>query len=213
MRLIFIGPPGVGKGTQATLIKEYFGVVHLSTGQILRYEISQETPLGIIAKSFIDKGNLVPDNEVLKIMSKRLMGEDAKKGYLLDGYPRTIPQAEGLDNLLSEMKQELNAIISLEVDDKTIIKRLSSRRSCEKCGNITNLLFKEPKKMGICDKCGGKPLQRSDDRKEVITKRLEVYNKQTAPLLNYYRDRKIIKKVNGSGNINSVFQRILEAIK
>ena len=213
MRLIFIGPPGVGKGTQATLIKEYFSVVHLSTGQILRYEISQETPLGIIAKSFIDKGNLVPDNEVLKIMSKRLMGEDAKKGYLLDGYPRTIPQAEGLDNLLSEMKQELNAIISLEVDDKTIIKRLSSRRSCEKCGNITNLLFKEPKKMGICDKCGGKPLQRSDDRKEVITKRLEVYNKQTAPLLNYYRDRKIIKKVNGSGNINSVFQRILEVIK
>ena len=213
MRLIFIGPPGVGKGTQATLIKEYFGVVHLSTGQILRYEISQETPLGIIAKSFIDKGNLVPDNEVLKIMSKRLMGENAKKGYLLDGYPRTIPQAEGLDNLLSEMKQELNAIISLEVDDKTIIKRLSSRRSCEKCGNITNLLFKEPKKMGICDKCGGKLLQRSDDRKEVITKRLEVYNIQTAPLLNYYRDRKIIKKVNGSGNINSVFQRILEVIK
>ena len=213
MRLIFIGPPGVGKGTQATLIKEYFGVVHLSTGQILRYEISQETPLGIIAKSFIDKGNLVPDNEVLKIMSKRLMGENAKKGYLLDGYPRTIPQAEGLDNLLSEMKQELNAIISLEVDDKTIIKRLSSRRSCEKCGNITNLLFKEPKKMGICDKCGGKLLQRSDDRKEVITKRLEVYDEQTAPLLNYYRDRKIIKKVNGSGNINSVFQRILEVIK
>lgn len=213
MRLIFIGPPGVGKGTQATLIKEYFGVAHLSTGQILRYEISQETPLGIIAKSFIDKGNLVPDNEVLKIMSKRLMGENAKKGYLLDGYPRTIPQAEGLDNLLSEMKQELNAIISLEVDDKTIIKRLSSRRSCEKCGNITNLLFKEPKKMGICDKCGGKLLQRSDDRKEVITKRLEVYDEQTAPLLNYYRDRKIIKKVNGSGNINSVFQRILEVIK
>jgi len=212
MRLIFIGPPGVGKGTQAKLVKKYFGIVHLSTGDILRAEIAQATPLGIKAKSYIDKGHLVPDNELLNIMSKRLNEDDATKGYLLDGYPRTIPQAEGLDNFLYEMNQKINAVVSIELDDKSIIKRLSSRRFCNECGNITNLLFNPPKIDDQCDKCSGLLLQRSDDSKEVIIERLEVYNKQTAPLLEYYQEKHLIKKIDGSGNIDNVYQLILKAL-
>jgi adenylate kinase len=212
MRLIFIGPPGVGKGTQAKLVKKYFGIVHLSTGDILRAEIAQATPLGIKAKSYIDKGHLVPDNELLDIMSKRLNEDDATKGYLLDGYPRTIPQAEGLDNFLDEMNQKIHAAVSIELDDESIIKRLSSRRFCNECGNITNLLFNPPKIDGQCDKCSGLLLQRSDDSKEVIIERLEVYNKQTAPLLEYYKEKHLIKKIDGSGNIDNVYQLILKAL-
>ena len=212
MRLIFIGPPGVGKGTQAKLIKKYLGIVHLSTGDILRAEIAQATPLGIKAKSYIDKGHLVPDNELLNIMSKRLNEDDATKGYLLDGYPRTIPQAEGLDNFLDEMNQKINAVVSIELDDESIIKRLSSRRFCNECGNITNLLFNPPKIDDQCGKCSGLLLQRSDDSKEVIIERLEVYNKQTAPLLEYYKEKHLIKKIDGSGNIDNVYQLILKAL-
>ena len=212
MRLIFIGPPGVGKGTQAKLVKKYLGIVHLSTGDILRAEIAQATPLGIKAKSYIDKGHLVPDNELLNIMSKRLNEDDATKGYLLDGYPRTIPQAEGLDNFLDEMNQKINAAVSIELDDESIIKRLSSRRFCNECGNITNLLFNPPKIDDQCDKCSGQLLQRSDDSKGVIIERLEVYNKQTAPLLEYYKEKHLIKKIDGSGNIDNVYQLILKAL-
>ena len=212
MRLIFIGPPGVGKGTQAKLVKKYLGIVHLSTGDILRAEIAQATPLGIKAKSYIDKGHLVPDNELLNIMSKRLNEDDATKGYLLDGYPRTIPQAEGLDNFLYEMNQKINAVVSIELDDESIIKRLSSRRFCNECGNITNLLFNPPKIDDKCDKCSGQLLQRSDDSKGVIIERLEVYNKQTAPLLEYYQEKHLIKKIDGSGNIDNVYQLILKAL-
>ena len=212
MRLIFIGPPGVGKGTQAKLVKKYLGIVHLSTGDILRAEIAQATSLGIKAKSYIDKGHLVPDNELLNIMSKRLNEDDATKGYLLDGYPRTIPQAEGLDNFLYEMNQKINAVVSIELDDESIIKRLSSRRFCNECGNITNLLFNPPKIDDQCDKCSGLLLQRSDDSKEVIIERLEVYNKQTAPLLEYYQEKHLIKKIDGSGNIDNVYQLILKAL-
>ena len=213
MRLIFIGPPGAGKGTQATLVKEYFGVIHLSTGDILRREISQASPLGIKAKSYIDRGHLVPDNELLNIMRKRLNKEDVKKGYLLDGYPRTIPQAEGLDKFLDEMNQNINAVVSIELDDDTIIKRLSSRRSCAGCGNITNLLFDTPKIEGTCDNCNSGLLQRSDDSKKVIIERLEVYSKQTAPLLKYYHKKELIKRIDGSGNIDNVFQLILKALR
>tara|TARA_B100000700_G_C15009687_1_gene840274 strand:+ start:1511 stop:2152 length:642 start_codon:yes stop_codon:yes gene_type:complete len=213
MRLIFIGPPGVGKGTQAKLVKKYFQIVHLSTGDILRKEISRGSNLGNKAKSFIDRGHLVPDNELLKIMSKRLNEKDVKKGFLLDGYPRTIPQAQGLDVFLHQKNQKIDAVISIELDNKNIIKRLSSRRSCEKCGNITNLLFSLPKMEGVCDKCDGKLLQRSDDSEDVIIERLEVYNKQTSPLLTYYQKKEIIKKVDGSGNIDNVYKIILKVLK
>tara|TARA_B100000678_G_scaffold52058_1_gene41549 strand:- start:197 stop:838 length:642 start_codon:yes stop_codon:yes gene_type:complete len=213
MRLIFIGPPGVGKGTQAKLIKQYFGIVHLSTGDILREEISQSTSLGIKAKKYIDKGHLVPDDELLNIMGKRLNQDDTKKGYLLDGYPRTIPQAEGLDSFINKMNQKIDSVISIELDDQSIIKRLSSRRTCEGCGNITNLLFNPPKIEGKCNKCSGKLLQRSDDGNQVIIKRIEVYNKQTAPLLKYYQKKDLIKRIDGSGNINSVYQQIVKVLE
>ena len=212
MRLIFIGPPGVGKGTQAKLVKKHLGIVHLSTGDILRAEISQATTLGIIAKSYIDKGHLVPDNELLNIMIKKLNEDDTKKGYLLDGYPRTIPQAKGLDNFLDEMNINIDAVISIELDDKSIIERLSSRRFCKECGNITNLLFNPSLIDNQCDKCNGLLLQRSDDSGEVIIERLKIYNKQTAPLLKYYQDKNLLKKIDGNGNINNVNKLILKAI-
>ena len=159
------------------------------------------------------RGHLVPDNELLNIMRKRLNKEDVKKGYLLDGYPRTIPQAEGLDKFLDEMNQNINAVVSIELDDETIIKRLSSRRSCAGCGNITNLLFDTPKIEGTCDNCNSGLLQRSDDSKKVIIERLEVYSKQTAPLLKYYHKKELIKRIDGSGNIENVFQLILKGLR
>jgi adenylate kinase len=212
MRLIFIGPPGVGKGTQAKLVKKHLGIVHLSTGDILRAEIYQATTLGIKAKSYIDKGHLVPDNELLKIMSKRLNEDDAKKGYLLDGYPRTIPQAKGLDLFLDKMNDAIDAVISIELDNESIIKRLSSRRFCNECGNITNLLFNPPMVDGKCNNCSGLLFQRSDDSREVIIERLKIYNKQTAPLLKYYQDKNLLKKIDGNGNINNINRLILRAL-
>ena len=212
MRLIFIGPPGVGKGTQAKLVKKHLGIVHLSTGDILRQEIEHQSTIGIKAKSFMDRGHLVPDNILLEMMEKRLQQPDSKNGYLLDGFPRTIPQAKGLDDILERTNQILDAVVSIELDTDTIVKRLSSRRSCKKCGTITNLLFKPPKTKGRCDICSGELVQRSDDTDEVILNRLKVYNEQTAPLLDYYTNKALIKTINGQGDIAVIKNNILEVL-
>ena len=212
MRLIFIGPPGVGKGTQATLIKDHFDILHLSTGDILREEIAQQSTIGIKAKSFMDRGHLVPDNILLEMMEKRLKQPDSENGYLLDGFPRTIPQAEGLDNILEKTNQVLDAVVSIELDSDTIVKRLSSRRSCKQCGSITNLLFNPPKTESSCDVCGGELVQRSDDKDKVIFNRLVVYNEQTAPLLVYYTNKGLIKTIDGNADIANIKNNILEAL-
>ena len=212
MRLIFIGPPGVGKGTQATLIKDHFDILHLSTGDILREEIAQQSTVGIKAKSFMDRGHLVPDNILLEMMEKRLQQPDSENGYLLDGFPRTIPQAEGLDDILERTNQVLDAVVSIKLDIDSIVKRLSSRRSCKKCGSITNLLFNPPKTKGRCDICSGELVQRSDDKDEVIINRLKVYNEQTAPLLDYYTNKGLIKTINGQGDIAVIKNNILEVL-
>ena len=212
MRLIFIGPPGVGKGTQATLIKDHFDILHLSTGDILREEIAQQSAIGIKAKSFMDRGHLVPDNILLEMMEKRLKQPDSENGYLLDGFPRTIPQAEGLDNILEKTNQVLDAVVSIELDSDTIVKRLSSRRSCKQCGSITNLLFNPPKTESSCDVCGGELVQRSDDKDKVIFNRLVVYNEQTAPLLVYYTNKGLIKTIDGNADIATIKNNILEAL-
>jgi len=212
MRLIFIGPPGVGKGTQATLIKDHFDILHLSTGDILREEIAQQSTVGIKAKSFMDRGYLVPDNILLEMMEKRLQQPHSENGYILDGFPRTIPQAEGLDDILERTNQVLDAVVSIELDTDTIVKRLSGRRSCKQCDSITNLLFNPPKTEGRCDICSGELVQRSDDKDEVILNRLTVYNEQTAPLLDYYTNKGLIITIDGQGDIAVIKNNILEVL-
>jgi len=212
MRLIFIGPPGVGKGTQATLIKDHFDILHLSTGDILREEIAQQSTVGIKAKSFMDRGYLVPDNILLEMMEKRLQQPHSENGYILDGFPRTIPQAEGLDDILERTNQVLDAVVSIELDTDTIVKRLSGRRSCKQCNSIINLLFNPPKTEGHCDICSGELVQRSDDKDEVILNRLTVYNEQTAPLLDYYTNKGLIITIDGQGDIAVIENNILEVL-
>ena len=212
MRLIFIGPPGVGKGTQATLIKGHFDILHLSTGDILREEIAQQSTVGIKAKSFMDRGYLVPDNILLEMMEKQLQQPDSENGYILDGFPRTIPQAEGLDDILERTNQVLDAVVSIELDTDTIVKRLSGRRSCKQCDSIINLLFNPPKTEGRCDICSGELVQRSDDKDEVVLNRLTVYNEQTAPLLDYYTNKGLIITIDGQGDIAVIKNNILEVL-
>ncbi len=185
MRLIFIGPPGVGKGTQAKRICDHFGILHLSTGEILREEISQNSLVGHTAKQFIDKGKLVPDNVLLDIMSIRLNQNDCKNGYCLDGFPRTIPQAEGLELILQNLQRPINAVISLDADEKELIQRLVLR---------------------------GKNSGRTDDTSDVIKQRLDVYRKQTAPLLEFYSRRNLLQSIDGVGKISEITQRILNSL-
>ncbi len=213
MRIILVGPPGVGKGTQAKQLKNQYNIVHLSTGDLLRVELSARSEIGEMARPYMDKGQLVPDEILLDMMNIRLRHGDCDSGYLLDGFPRTIPQAQGLDRILDELNHELDAVIALNVDPKKVVERLSSRRSCRQCGAITNLLFHPPELDGICDECGGDLYQRHDDEPDVILKRLDVYDKQTVPLLNFYKQRKLLREVDGFGNISDITQRILKIIE
>lgn len=185
MRLIFIGPPGVGKGTQAKRICDHFGILHLSTGDILREEISQNSPVGQAAKQFIDKGELVPDNVLLDIMSIRLNQNDCKNGYCLDGFPRTIPQAEGLELILQNLHHSINAVVSIDADEKELIQRLVLR---------------------------GDNSGRTDDSSDVVKQRLDVYRKQTAPLLEFYSRRNLLQSINGVGDIPKITQQILNGL-
>ncbi len=213
MRLILLGPPGIGKGTQARILSKKFSLLHLSTGDMLRDEIFRETELGILARSYIDDGNLVPDKEMLDMMTHRLKQEDAESGYILDGFPRTIPQAEGLEKILDLIHQKLDVVISLEGSDDVLIERLSNRRTCPDCGRITNLIFTPPAVAGKCDSCGGKLYQRNDDRPEVIRERLKVYEDLTSPLLKYYSSRGLLKTVSGVATVKEIRDNILSELQ
>lgn len=189
MRLILLGPPGAGKGTQAEKIVKVHDVAHISTGDILRANVKSGTELGLKAKSYMDSGKLVPDQVIVDMMRQRLVEEDCRKGFLLDGFPRTVPQAEALDQLLDELKLVLDGVILLDVDDDTVVKRLCGRRMCRGCGKIFNVSFKPSAKGDFCDECGVELYQRDDDREEVIRSRLAVYHEQTAPLIAHYESR------------------------
>ena len=212
MNVILIGPPGVGKGTQAKFLVEAYNIPQISTGDMLRANVRESTPLGNEAKQFMNAGQLVPDSVILGMMKSRFNDSDCKSGYILDGFPRTIPQAEGLDNLLNNMGQQIDSVLVLEVNHEEIIKRLSSRRSCKECGAVYNLLFDPPVSAGKCDRCNGILYQRDDDRSVTIRQRLEVYSKQTSPLINFYTQKKLVETIDGAGKIDEVRKRMFTAL-
>ena len=208
MRLLIMGRPGAGKGTQAANIKEYYGIPHISTGDMFRAAIKQGTELGKLAKSYMDKGALVPDEVTIGIVKERLLKDDCKKGFLLDGFPRNVLQAEALDSFMKEQGISLDAVLDVNVDASILIRRIVGRRICKTCGATYHIDFNKPKKEGICDNCGTPLIQRADDTIETAGSRLEVYDKQTAPLLAYYEKQNLLKTVNGDQELNKVFEDI-----
>ncbi|MFC0212799.1 adenylate kinase [Paenibacillus chartarius] len=208
MNVLFMGPPGAGKGTQAEKIVEEFQIPHISTGDAFRLAMSQGTPLGVEAKSYVDKGLLVPDEITNGIVKERLAQPDCAKGFLLDGYPRTLAQAEALDEMLSSLGKTLNHVVNLKVDRNLLLARLTGRRICRSCGATYHVMFNAPKQEGVCDKCGGELYQRSDDTEEKVGTRLDEYLNKTAPLLDFYGNKGILYEVNGEQDIQAVTAEI-----
>jgi len=212
MKLILLGPPGAGKGTQAQMLMEKFSIPQISTGDILRSAVKNATPMGVKVKEYMDAGALVPDDVVVGIVRERLQQADCTNGFILDGFPRTVPQADALRDTLSELSLELDAVISLEVDTEALVARLTGRRTCSSCGKGYHVDFDPPSKEGICDACGGKLVQRDDDREETIRKRLDVYREQTAPLVDYYLRGGLLAEVDGMPGIDEVGRQILSIL-
>ncbi|MCI9183229.1 MAG: adenylate kinase [Acholeplasmatales bacterium] len=208
MKLLIMGRPGAGKGTQAANIKEYYGIPHISTGDMFRAAIKNQTKLGLLAKEYMDKGLLVPDEITIGIVQERLLESDCKKGFLLDGFPRTIAQAESLESFLKENSIALDAVLDVDVPVEILVKRIVGRRVCKKCGATFHIEFNAPKNDGICDVCGTPLVQRNDDCLETVNKRLNEYDTKTAPLLKFYQDRNLIKTVNGNQALDKVFEDI-----
>jgi len=210
MKILLIGPPGGGKGTQAKKLSSKFNIPQISTGDMLREHVKQMSPLGIKAKEFMDSGKLVSDKLILEMMKKKLSNEECENGYILDGFPRTLPQAEGLDRILNEINSKLNNVIIIEVNDNTIIDRMSGRRIHKNSGRIYHIKFNPPKNDGL-DDITNEPLSiRSDDKKETVKNRLEIYHDITKPLINYYRKKDILYTVNGEDEIDNVFSNIIK---
>jgi adenylate kinase len=207
--VILFGPPGSGKGTQGKMIAEEIGIPHIATGDIMRQAISDGTELGLKVKEFVGKGLLVPDEIVIQIIEERLKKDDTKNGFILDGFPRTIPQAVALDELFQKINTQNYKVIWLDVPDEEIVKRISGRRTCKNCQAVYNIYFNPPKVDGICDVCGGELFIREDDKEEKVKKRLEVFREQTLPLIDYYQKKgKKIIKVSGVGGVDEIKERI-----
>ncbi|MFY4777182.1 adenylate kinase [Metabacillus sp. RGM 3146] len=208
MNLVLMGLPGAGKGTQAERLVEEYKVPHISTGDMFRAAIKEETDLGLEAKSFMDKGELVPDEVTIGIVRERLGKNDCEKGFLLDGFPRTVAQAEALEGILADMNRRIDYVINIKVDQDILLERLTGRRICKNCGATYHLVFNPPAKEGVCDKCGGELYQREDDNEETVGKRLEVNLKQTKPLLDFYEEKGYLRNINGQQDIGQVFEDI-----
>ncbi len=209
MKVVMLGAPGAGKGTQAKMIAEKYGLPHISTGDIFRANIKGGTALGVEAKKYIDAGQLVPDELTVKILLDRVSQPDCEKGYVLDGYPRTIPQAEVLEKALQERNEQVDFAIDVNVADENIVNRMSGRRACLKCGGTYHLVHIPPKVEGICDACGSELILRDDDKPETVLKRLNVYHEQTQPLIDFYQARGVLRTVDGAKDKNEVFADIV----
>lgn len=212
MRMILLGAPGAGKGTQAKMLIAKLGIPQISTGDILRAAVKEGTPLGLEAKGHMDRGGLVPDSVVIGIIRERIQEDDCRQGYILDGFPRTIGQAEALDAMLADMDSAIDAVVSLKADEEELVRRLTGRRTCRKCGFGYHVVFKPSSREGVCDECGGELYQRDDDKEEPIRQRLAVYREQTSPLIDYYGSKGALKEVDGLGDIGEIQGRILGAI-
>ncbi len=208
MKLLIMGRPGAGKGTQAVNIKEYYNIPHISTGDMFRAAIKNQTKLGLLAKSYMDQGALVPDEVTIGIVQERLLEDDCKKGFLLDGFPRTIAQAEALDVFLKDNGIVLDAVLDVNVPAEILVRRMVGRRVCKTCGATFHVEFNPPKVEGICDNCGATLIQRADDTEETAVNRLAVYDNNTAPLLDFYSKKNILKTVNGDQPLDKVFEDI-----
>jgi adenylate kinase len=209
MNLILLGPPGAGKGTQAQKIVERYRIPQISTGDILRAAVKGGTPLGTKAKSFMDQGKLVPDEVVIGIIDERLKAADCQAGFILDGFPRTIAQAEALQPILVKLGKAVDHVINIEVDPEELVRRLTGRRTCKNCGSMYHIHFQPSKQEGICDRCGEPLYQREDDREETIRTRLKEYEKQTAPLIQYYEKKKALRTIQGVGGQDQIFEQIV----
>lgn len=208
MKIVMLGAPGAGKGTQAIKISEKYGLPHISTGDIFRYNIRNNTELGLKAKAYMDKGELVPDELTVSILLDRVAKEDCAKGYILDGYPRTIPQAEVLDEALKKNGESIDFAVNVVVPDENIIERMAGRRACTNCGETYHLVFKKTKEEGVCDRCGSGLTLREDDKPETVKSRLEIYHKQTEPLEEFYKKKGVYKEVDGTLPMEEVFAAI-----
>jgi adenylate kinase len=212
MNIILLGPPGAGKGTQAKMLVEKYQIPQISTGDILRAAVKEGSPLGKEAKACMDKGELVPDSVVIGIVEERIQQSDCANGYMLDGFPRTVPQAEALNGMLKNLSSQIDHVVSIEVANEELVGRLTGRRTCRDCGAGFHVMFDPPEKEGVCDKCGGELYQRDDDNVETVTSRLEVYESQTLPLIDYYTAKGKIRPIDGVGDIKEIFGRVTQVL-
>ena len=212
VRVVLLGPPGAGKGTQAKLLRDRFEACQISTGDILRKAVADKTPLGREAEAYLSRGELVPDDVIVRLVGERLRQSDCAKGFVLDGFPRTLPQAQSLEGILKEMALPLDGVLSIQVPHDVIVERLAGRRNCQECGALYHVNFDPPRNGESCDRCDGRLQQRDDDREETIITRLKVYESQTAPLANYYRERGNLREVNGVGKVEDIQKQIVEVL-
>ncbi len=213
MKIVMLGAPGAGKGTQAKQIAAKYGIPHISTGDIFRANLKEGTPLGLKAKEYMDKGSLVPDELTLELIMDRFSQADCKNGYVLDGFPRTIPQAEALTKALADNNDAIDYAVNVEVPDERIIDRMSGRRACAKCGGTFHIKYNPTKVEGVCDLCGGELYVRDDDKPEIVKKRLDTYHAQTQPLIDYYEKAGKLKEVDGTQDVDKVFEDIVKVIE
>jgi adenylate kinase len=212
MNLILLGPPGAGKGTQAKMMIDKYHLPQISTGDILRAALKERTLLGLKAKEYMDKGLLVPDEVVIDIIRERLKEPDCRNGYILDGFPRTVAQAQALDKVLADMHSAIDHVISIEVEKGELIKRLTGRRTCRQCGRGYHVIFDPSLNKDLCDKCQGELYQRDDDNEDTVRNRLDVYDSQTFPLIQYYKEKNLLRSIEGQGSIQQIFDRIAEVL-
>ena len=213
MRVVLLGPPGAGKGTQAATMVEKYHIAHISTGDLLRAAVKEGTPLGLEAKGYMESGQLVPDSLILGLVEERIQKEDCQEGFLLDGFPRTIPQAEALDRALSAKGEQLDRAVDVDVPDDSIVSRMSGRRACQGCGATYHIQFNPSQKGEFCQVCGEKLILREDDKPETVQKRLSVYHEQTQPLIDFYAGKGILRTVDGTKEMDQVFEEIRKVLE